>query len=241
MAVSLITQIITGLTAIARRSNPVNFDANAEQQAIDMEAMGDELNVYKDEVNTIGQQVNALAAAAELASTTAQEAADAAVSQGDAAPWNDGAYAQWETAIGSDGRVYRGTVAITASSGIDPVTDLTGTWVPLNPDPGLIAAMIIGGGIYPGWAFQVQDPVGNYPPTDDLEPATWVWSRGVQRYRALLTWGTEGGEIWSIVSAVCEYSSDNGANYVPVAAENVLTIVYSSGGATIGGSWSAAA
>jgi hypothetical protein len=121
----------------------------------------------------------------------------------------------------------------------DPVTDTGTWWRPLNPDPWLAAMLIVTTGLYPGWSLQAQGPVGTYPPSDPDKPAAYVWSRGVECYRATLTWGTTGGATDALESAEMEYSNTSGASYVAVSSTPVVTLTYSTSGAVIAAAWSA--
>lgn len=229
-----IYQTITALPDPPQRSAPADFDTKADAWVDALEAFGPEANQWIAEANSTGSAINSAATTVSTAQTTAQEAADAAVAQGSAALYSAATtYSLYAVCIGSDGRAYRALVA--GNHGIDPVTDLAGKWLALNPDPHLVAAMLTGNGVFPGWAYQAQDPVGNYPPTDAINPEAAVWSRGIESYRALLTY-TAGGDV---ATARLQRSTNAGISFTDVSAAALVTLTYSAAGAVIAAAWSA--
>ncbi|MBV5274464.1 MAG: hypothetical protein JZU52_12745 [Lamprocystis purpurea] len=231
-----ISVIIAALPDPPSRADPVNFDPRADAFVDALVQFGTELNGYASQANAMGAAANGALAAATVAVTSAQEAAAAVVSQGTATPYSAGtSYAQWAVCIGADGRVYRRTAA---GSAVDPVTDLTGAWVPLNPDLHFAAALILGTGVYPGWALTATGVDGVSAPVDPAQPACLVWARGVERYRATLTWGVAGGAAGCVTAAALAHSINAGTHYTALAPVATLTIGYDSAGNVTGTTWS---
>lgn len=235
-----ITQTITALPDPPSRADPTNFDSRTDAFLDGLPDFGIELNAFAGQANTVGGEINSNAATAVAAATTAAEAADAVLSQGTTADaWASGTtYDQYDVAIGSDGLAYRSMAGTNTNH--DPTTDDGTWWRQLNPDPYLVGAMLNGNGVYPGWDFAVQDPDGTYPPTDAEEPEVYLWSNGVERYKATLTWGTTGGEQGAVTTAIFEYSSDSGSTYAPAWQKNQMDITYATNGAVIAAAWSVA-
>ncbi len=198
-----------------------------------------EINTWTTQANALGVTISSLEASASASAITAEEAADAVLSQGTTAnAWSSvTTYALYQVAIGTDGRAYRSLQASNLNH--NPVTDVGTWWRPLNPDLWLAAMLIVTTGLYPGWSFQAQDPVGTYPPTDPEKPDAYVWSKGVERYRATLTWGTSGGGINALASATMQYSNTSGSSYVSISSTPVVTLTYSTSGSVIQAAWSA--
>jgi len=235
-----ITQTITGFSGLPpSTSDPTNFDARASTTLAEMYDLPAEVNTWAGQANTLAVTISGLEASASLSAVTAEEAADAVLSQGVTAnAWSSvTTYALYQVAIGTDGRAYRSLQASNLNH--NPVTDVGTWWRPLNPDLWLAAMLIVTTGLYPGWSFQSQDPVGTYPPSTPDKPAAYVWSRGVERYRASLTWGTTGGEADALKTARMEYSNTSGSSYVSVSSTPLVTLTYSTSGAVIAAAWSA--
>jgi hypothetical protein len=233
-----ITTPITALPTPPSRSSPANFDDRADAFVDALADFSTEISSWTSEANATAQSVNDQVVLAEAQRVLAQEAAAAVVSQGTAAAWSSGTtYAQYAVAIGSNGRVYRSLVGSNLNN--NPVTDLTGKWIALNPDPLLAAYLLMGTTLMPDWALAYQDPVGTYPPTNPAKPLAAVWSKGVERYRALFTWGTTGGETNQIKTVTLQYSSNSGTDYVAVTTNAKATLTYDSSGAQIAVAWSA--
>lgn len=67
------------------------------------------------------------------------------------------------------------------------------------------------------------------------QPTTFIYSSGTERVRAVLTWGTTGGEDGNPVQAVYSYSSNSGADYDTIGTK---TLTYDSNGNLTATSWS---
>ena len=97
-------------------------------------------------------------------------------------------------------------------------------------------------GSMPGWAGEAQDSDGSTPPTDATKPDQWVWSRGTERIKAVLTYGATGGSQDAVETAVFYYSSDSGSTYSLMADTDYpnakLTITYDADSNVIAYSWS---
>jgi hypothetical protein len=135
------------------------------------------------------------------------------------------AYSTPVVVVGSDGRSY-------ACMGVDvvdddPVGSLSGNWSCLDPDPVLAGALVAGLELAIGW-----DCVASG--TDPLLPATLIWSRGRERYRAALTYA---GTPVNCTEAVLSYSGDAGATWVPVSPWHTASLTYLPGGAPYRCAW----
>lgn len=75
-------------------------------------------------------------------------------------------------------------------------------------------------GCMPGWAMATSGG------TED-EPAAYVYSKGSERVKLELTWGTTGGSDGNVTQMVMKYSSDSGSNYDTVGT---ASYTYSSNG-----------
>ena len=74
-------------------------------------------------------------------------------------------------------------------------------------------ACILGGG-FPGWNLAAAGGTA-------AQPATLTYSRGTERVRATLTWGTTGGEAGNVTTAVYAYSSNSGSSYDTIGTKVV--------------------
>ena len=233
-----ISTTFTELPVPPQRSDPVNFDSRADAFVDALYTLSTEANVWSAEAHATADTVNALAGDAETAKISAWEAVDALQSQGAPSAWTSGTnYALYAVCIGSDGRVFRSLISNNLNN--NPVTDTNNRWRPLNPDPLLAAYLLFASQSFPGWSLQYQEPLGTYPPNNPDKPAAGVWIRGVERYRARFTWGTTGGALNNVESAVLEYSNNSGSSYSAITTNNKITITYSSGGVAIAAAWSA--
>lgn len=59
-------------------------------------------------------------------------------------------------------------------------------------------------GVVPGWSM-------TKPPGET--PATLTYTKGLERRRISLTWGTTGGEVGNVTQSVYEASYDGGSTY----------------------------
>ena len=67
------------------------------------------------------------------------------------------------------------------------------------------------------------------------QPQALSYTKGTERVRAALTWGTTGGELGNVTVANYSYSSDSGATYSNIGTN---TITYDSGGNVLSTLWS---
>jgi hypothetical protein len=88
-------------------------------------------------------------------------------------------------------------------------------------------AAIMGGGFY-GWNMAASGGTAD-------QPATITYSKGSERVRAALTWGTAGGQAGSVTVAVYSYSSNSGTSWDAIGTK---TITYDSTGNVTSTSWS---
>lgn len=63
-----------------------------------------------------------------------------------------------------------------------------------------------------GWA---------YSSSGGAEPATITYSKGTERLRASLDWGSSGGADGNVTEAVWEYSADSGSTYDAIGTEEI--------------------
>lgn len=225
---------ITALPDPPSQADPQEFDSRADAFLAGIAATVPALDPTAAAINSAAASANAQALHAALAAAAAEASAAAAAVQTTAAAYAAGTtYGLGAVCLGSDGRVYRSQSA--GNVGHQPVGDIDGWWTPLNPDPLLTAAMLAGAGLVPGWDFQAQDPAGTYPPTDSLEPAALVWSRGTERYRALITWGTSGGDAAAPTAAQMQYSTNSGGSYA--ALGDAISLGNASDGALVSAAW----
>lgn len=87
-------------------------------------------------------------------------------------------------------------------------------------------ACVLGGG-FPGWALAVSGGTAE-------QPATLTYSKGTERVRAVLTWGTTGGASGNVTQAVYAYSADSGTNYDTIGTK---TITYDASGNVTATAW----
>jgi hypothetical protein len=67
------------------------------------------------------------------------------------------------------------------------------------------------------------------------QPATITYSKGTERVKADLTWGTAGGEAGSVTVAAYSYSSNSGTSWDTIGTK---TVVYDSAGNVVSTNWS---
>lgn len=218
--------------------DPVNFEQRAAPFVTEMADLPPAINEFSAQANALASEINANVGLTQAYAAVCENAVAAVVSQGTPAPYNPAtSYAQWATCIGSNGIVYR-RIATGSASGIDPVTDLTGAWVSLNPDPKLVEAMLFGNGVYPGWNSAAKASDGASAPSDPSQPDCIIWSRGVERYKMAFTWGTSGGAIACPTTATLSRSVNSGSSYSSIGSDDVITITYSDGGDFLSAAWS---
>ncbi|MEW8230343.1 MAG: hypothetical protein AB2745_08470 [Candidatus Thiodiazotropha endolucinida] len=101
---------------------------------------------------------------------------------------------------------------------------------------------IIADGFFPGWDMETQNSDGSSPPTDPTQPDQIVFSKGTERIKLSLTWGTVGGEAGNVTQVVAEYSANSGTLYEPMGAtgypNGTLTISYDANGVPLSHTWS---
>lgn len=88
-------------------------------------------------------------------------------------------------------------------------------------------AVIMGGGFY-GWNMAAAGGTAE-------QPATITYSKGTERVRATLTWGSTGGEAGNVTVAVYAYSSNSGTDYDTIGTN---TIAYDGSGNVTATTWS---
>ena len=74
------------------------------------------------------------------------------------------------------------------------------------------AAILAGG--FPGFNLAISGGTAE-------QPALLTYSKGVERVKAALTWGTAGGESGNVVSAVYSYSANSGTTYDAIGTKTV--------------------
>jgi hypothetical protein len=88
-------------------------------------------------------------------------------------------------------------------------------------------ACIMGGGFY-GFNLAVSGGTAD-------QPALLTYSKGTEKIKAALTWGTTGGEAGSVTVAVYSYSSDSGSTWVTIGTK---TITYDANANVTATTWS---
>ena len=92
-------------------------------------------------------------------------------------------------------------------------------------------ASIMGGGFF-GWPCAISGGTAE-------RPTTFVYGttplNGVERVKAVVTWGTSGGEDGNPTQVVYSYSSDSGSSYSTIKTK---TITYDSAANVTATSWS---
>lgn len=88
-------------------------------------------------------------------------------------------------------------------------------------------ACIMGGGFF-GFALTVSGGTAS-------QPALMTYSKGTERVKAALTWGTAGGEAGNVTVAVYSYSSDSGVAYSTIGTK---TVTYDSSANVTATTWS---
>lgn len=93
-------------------------------------------------------------------------------------------------------------------------------------------ACIMGGG-FPGFNLAVSGGTAE-------QPTQLLYSKGTERVRVTLTWGTTGGEAGNVTVAVYAYSANSGADYTttPNGAIGTLTITYDASANVVSTLWS---
>lgn len=94
-------------------------------------------------------------------------------------------------------------------------------------DAALRDACILGGG-FPGFNLAATGGTAD-------QPALLTYSKGTERVKAALTWGTTGGEAGNVTVAVYSYSSDSGGTYSTIGTK---TVTYNGSGYVTATTWS---
>lgn len=89
-------------------------------------------------------------------------------------------------------------------------------------------ALIASDGQLYGWSFAA---TGGTPE----QPTTLTYSSGTERVKAVLTWGTTGGEAGNVTAVAWSYSADSGGAYDTIGTR---TVTYDSNGNVTAASWS---
>lgn len=79
-----------------------------------------------------------------------------------------------------------------------------------------------------GWAYSKSGGTAE-------QPATMLFSKGTERLRAQLTWGTAGGAADNVTQMILSYSSNSGSSYDTIGTQ---TINYDTAGNVTTTSWS---
>ncbi|MEM1189950.1 MAG: hypothetical protein AAGI72_15565 [Pseudomonadota bacterium] len=69
-------------------------------------------------------------------------------------------------------------------------------------------------GLMKGWTYA---PVGGTA----AQPAQFLYSKGLERIRGTVTWGTSGGADGNVTQIVWAYSADSGSSYDTITTESV--------------------
>lgn len=100
---------------------------------------------------------------------------------------------------------------------------------------------IIANGFFPGWDAELQDSDGS-PSTDPEQPDQVVFSKGAERIKISITWGTVGGATDNPEVILAEYSANSGTLYEPMGAVGyplgTMTISYNASGSYLSHAWS---
>jgi hypothetical protein len=88
-------------------------------------------------------------------------------------------------------------------------------------------ACIMGGGFY-GFNLAVSGGTAD-------QPALLTYTKGTEKIKAALTWGTTGGEAGSVTVAVYSYSSDSGNTWATIGTK---TITYDANANVTATTWS---
>lgn len=83
-------------------------------------------------------------------------------------------------------------------------------------------------GVMPGWGMSVSGGTAE-------QPATILYSKGTQRVRLQVTWGSSGGTLGNPTQIVYSYSSNSGSLYDGMGT---LTLSYAADGSITSTSWS---
>lgn len=83
-------------------------------------------------------------------------------------------------------------------------------------------------GSFPGWNLSVSGGTAE-------QPAILLRSKGTERLRASVTWGTSGGEDGNPTVILYEYSNDSGVTYSAIGTN---TITWDADGNVVATTWS---
>jgi Neuraminidase (sialidase) len=103
------------------------------------------------------------------------------------------------------------------------------------------ACLAMAGG-FVGWDWDSYDSNDATPPvlTPD-QPAYLIWSKGTLRVKAVLTWGTTGGEAGQVTRIVYSYSADSGSTWDVLKGGSIngyYDFTYNTDGVPTSGAWS---
>ena len=101
--------------------------------------------------------------------------------------------------------------------------------------------LIFGVGLFPGWDVQAQDTGGTTPPADPAQPDEILASKGTERIKLVLTWGTSGGEDGNVTRVVTSYSANSGTDYYVIkggSTNGYLDLTYDTDGNWLSAAWS---
>jgi len=95
--------------------------------------------------------------------------------------------------------------------------------------------LLVASGVVQGFDFSIVVGAGS-----NAEPEQWLYKRGVEWIKLVLTWGTTGGEYGQVVKTAFYYSSNSGGVYAGMAddaGKYVLTYTYDANGYCTAAVW----
>lgn len=108
------------------------------------------------------------------------------------------------------------------------ITDLGGAVLDFTRENLMALRDAIVMGVLAGWALSTSGGTAK-------EPGVLLYSKGVERIRATVTWGTTGGSDGGPTSILWEYSADSGVGYVTIGTQ---TTTFDTAGNVTASSWS---
>jgi len=100
---------------------------------------------------------------------------------------------------------------------------------------------IVMNGTFPGWDGEAQDSDDSPSSTPD-QPDQWVYSKGTERVKVELTWGSSGGADGNVTEVIASYSANSGTLYEVMGDTGYplgkMTITYDVDANAISWTWS---
>lgn len=196
-------------------------------------AVSTAVEAHRVALNAAETAALAARATSELSATTAEGGAWAYGIAWPVTALNTGSYYDYpDTVYTADGQVYR----CTSSSPVLGQTLLTtpgAYWVPLDPDPNLLAALLGGAGVALGWSASQNYQAGS----SETQVSEQVFSRLTERYRGVYSWSDVNG-MPHPATAVFSYSNTNGASWQDLPGWETCQLTYSNSGVLIALAWS---